>query len=1089
MSGGSVSEFVGMEPDLVADLAVAFRTQAEAAEGSAGRVQAALALAGLSSGVPDRLVARSEMWRTTAAELDHRVELATGFQMLLDAGVTAPPGTITAIDDGLDGVDSLAELNEQIATWSGTDNDPELDALVAERNRQIAALTGNNNVWNFDADVAALAQANSLSYAEAELIARTWALDAMQGEIDANTSGWLEDPTLNLVYDQRRELLLELTGDDPVLAAAVGRLMSDGQPAMDAIFAASADAFADWSIADVEAELVRRVERQGENGFDPFLYSIAAIHAEKTESFAGADSLDVHPGVAAMAEEMGVTYNEAVAMINADLEANPDDWPADAEALPYLDGAITSGGEALVFLSDEDIFRELETATQDLDDYDGKLSTGDLQHVVDHPHDFSDRAVALATFLTANPDLRARLDTARNGDFLTTLGDGEIHVGDTDGIISYADVLASGTNEWVFDTLTNHVDDIDANTDGALTVEEYEAFLDQTDDENLRAALEFAIGSGLDDDDRGLLRTVFDGGWEIASLMPGSPAFLFELATDPRGLAENYLSFGEGAASTVIGFGQFAYDISAATPNSPLFWIESWRVGGDMEQHRGVRLVTAMPALLEAAASLVPLTPWAAEQAENVRRMGTTDAHAGLNLLTTVLNWETFRQDPSRWAGQLAPEVLITVLTGGGGSVTRLASTSQRLLQAGRAALSRLKTLPGLSPRLVARSGVEMLASVVDPATLRRLTDRLDLGSERGSWGRPNDTPVDDLPDFVQAAIDDGVPNSGQIYADLQHQLRLAEDAKIEIDDLAREIAERYDGQVATAPLKGEARAFEKIIDDYMGDATRISDLARNTIVVEPEKIAAIIDELEAAGATVKVADASSDLLGYSGVNAKITTADGVIAEIQVNTPAMIFAKESEANARAILGDGIYDDLVAEFGDIGGHGHVMYERWRSADRQSNLSEDIELASTAYYARFRAVPGDATDVRLAARMAEDLRTAELAAPTVAHLNQTGRLPETYLTHDEARALGWEPGKALGNHAPGAQIGGSPYRNDIGNLPEAPGRLWFEADIGLTDTMRRSNQPGTRLVWSSDGLAFVTSDHYISFVRLPDLWSTP
>ena len=42
--------------------------------------------------------------------------------------------------------------------------------------------------------------------------------------------------------------------------------------------------------------------------------------------------------------------------------------------------------------------------------------------------------------------------------------------------------------------------------------------------------------------------------------------------------------------------------------------------------------------------------------------------------------------------------------------------------------------------------------------------------------------------------------------------------------------------------------------------------------------------------------------------------------------------------------------------------------------------------------------------------------------------------------------------------------------------ASGRVWREADVGLNYAMSRSKQPGTRLLYSSDGLLYVTADHY-------------
>jgi hypothetical protein len=93
--------------------------------------------------------------------------------------------------------------------------------------------------------------------------------------------------------------------------------------------------------------------------------------------------------------------------------------------------------------------------------------------------------------------------------------------------------------------------------------------------------------------------------------------------------------------------------------------------------------------------------------------------------------------------------------------------------------------------------------------------------------------------------------------------------AKQEIDGVADEIASRHGGAVAKAPIKSRARALEKIENDYDGDPSKIKDLARNTIVVRSDRVNAVADELAARGASVKRIDASSNPMGYSGVNAE----------------------------------------------------------------------------------------------------------------------------------------------------------------------------------------------------------------------------
>ncbi|MFG3371145.1 RHS repeat-associated core domain-containing protein [Streptomyces sp. NPDC048156] len=120
----------------------------------------------------------------------------------------------------------------------------------------------------------------------------------------------------------------------------------------------------------------------------------------------------------------------------------------------------------------------------------------------------------------------------------------------------------------------------------------------------------------------------------------------------------------------------------------------------------------------------------------------------------------------------------------------------------------------------------------------------------------------------------------------------------------------------------------------------------------------------------------------------------------------------------------------------------------------------------------------------AALKRDLATAELANDGVESLRLTGKLPGNYVTKAEAIAAGWKPGKALGNKIPGAQLGGDVFENSDGRLPSTQGRTWYEADIGIDSSRTRAKQPGTRLLYSNDGLAYVTSDHYDSFYQIPN-----
>ena len=96
----------------------------------------------------------------------------------------------------------------------------------------------------------------------------------------------------------------------------------------------------------------------------------------------------------------------------------------------------------------------------------------------------------------------------------------------------------------------------------------------------------------------------------------------------------------------------------------------------------------------------------------------------------------------------------------------------------------------------------------------------------------------------------------------------------------------------------------------------------------------------------------------------------------------------------------------------------------------------------------------------------------------YISKNGQLPDNFITKQQARELGWEPGKDLSQYAPGKSIGGDVYGNKSKVLPDAPDRTWYEADINYSNGKRGAD----RVVYSSDGLVYKTSDHYKTFERI-------
>lgn len=99
--------------------------------------------------------------------------------------------------------------------------------------------------------------------------------------------------------------------------------------------------------------------------------------------------------------------------------------------------------------------------------------------------------------------------------------------------------------------------------------------------------------------------------------------------------------------------------------------------------------------------------------------------------------------------------------------------------------------------------------------------------------------------------------------------------------------------------------------------------------------------------------------------------------------------------------------------------------------------------------------------------------------VNYLRQYHRLPDFYITKRKARQSGWDPRAGnLCQVVPGKAIGGDRYNNREKLLPTAPDRQWYEADINYHCGHRASD----RLLYSSDGLIYVTLDHYKTFSRV-------
>jgi hypothetical protein len=149
--------------------------------------------------------------------------------------------------------------------------------------------------------------------------------------------------------------------------------------------------------------------------------------------------------------------------------------------------------------------------------------------------------------------------------------------------------------------------------------------------------------------------------------------------------------------------------------------------------------------------------------------------------------------------------------------------------------------------------------------------------------------------------------------------------------------------------LKSEKRATEKVEGKYEGDWSRLKDVVRATVAVDskediPKAVGAIRSHMEAKGYELVEVDNRMEhpnAAGYRDINTVWRSPDGFCTELQINTKAMIRAKEI------------------------GEGHKMFERARHIaetpgreKRQATTEERAELDDLN--ARMRVLYGKAWD---------------------------------------------------------------------------------------------------------------------------------
>lgn len=161
---------------------------------------------------------------------------------------------------------------------------------------------------------------------------------------------------------------------------------------------------------------------------------------------------------------------------------------------------------------------------------------------------------------------------------------------------------------------------------------------------------------------------------------------------------------------------------------------------------------------------------------------------------------------------------------------------------------------------------------------------------------------------------DPGVTQTDRAKAEalIVPMLEKAKAAKAEYDQKIIDIAKKTGavGQIL-ADVKSLDRAVPKMVRDYRFDVSMLMDILRSTLIVNSyDEAQAIVDAIEAEFDVVRVknvtesAVVSSALVpsrqllssGYRNVLVNVNLPNGLVAEIQINTPAMLSAKANQGH-------------------------------------------------------------------------------------------------------------------------------------------------------------------------------------------------
>lgn len=250
-----------------------------------------------------------------------------------------------------------------------------------------------------------------------------------------------------------------------------------------------------------------------------------------------------------------------------------------------------------------------------------------------------------------------------------------------------------------------------------------------------------------------------------------------------------------------------------------------------------------------------------------------------------------------------------------------------------------------------------------------------NAGKRMSIWGGWLKSKIKNLPNDVSDYIFK-TTNASKYYDDNLVEFK---NAKKEIDKLADDLAGEK-GYVIKADLKTRQRFISKAVNEYGGDAAKVTDVVRNTIVVNSiTEAKEVISKIRRRykGKLIKDKEflEKPNNVGYTGSLFVIKTSNGQHGEVQVNLRKTLIAKDSTAfkNLSSKQQVGMKKSLEKITGSKNfpiGIGHWFYEIGQMLDNSNSelrkeltldgdsiqkISADIKEASSIYYSVFSKLP--------------------------------------------------------------------------------------------------------------------------------------